>query len=226
MGFKEENRTLFAFSDGQIARWETFKQRLESAPCSHPVITVCMEPGSGGSLVGKQVAETLGFDYFHRELLEVMSITAKVDAKVLQRLEKERLSGMEDVISQMLDDRYLYPGLYMEYLEKVVRSISRRGHAVVVGRGANFILPPEERLSVLVVAPREIRIQRVAEHYGVLPEDAEKRVDNRLKRRSSFVRKNFGKNIAEPVHYDLTLNTGFMSLDDAARTICQVWSGR
>jgi len=73
MGHKEDNRAAAAFSDGQIAQWEAFKQRLESGPCSHPLITVCMEPGSGGSQVGKQVAETLGFDYFHRELLEVMS---------------------------------------------------------------------------------------------------------------------------------------------------------
>jgi cytidylate kinase len=185
-----------------------------------------MEPGSGGSLVAEKVAENLGFDFFHRDLLEVMSITAKVDAKVLDRLEKERLSGMEDVVSQMLNDRYLYPGLYMEYLEKVLRTLSRRGRAVVVGRGANFILPVEERFAVLVVAPREARIQRIADHYGTLAEDAEKRIDNRQKKRAAFVRKNFGRDIFNPVSYDFTVNTGAISVEAAARTICAAWLER
>jgi cytidylate kinase len=133
---------------------------------------------------------------------------------------------MEDVVSQMIDDRYLYPGLYLEYLEKVIQTLSRRGHAVVVGRGANFILPSEKRFAVMVVAPREVRIERVAAHHGVLAEDAEKRIDNRQKKRASFVRKNFSRNIADPVFYDLTVNTGSMSVDAAARAVCAAWLER
>ncbi len=226
MSSKGDSHSAAAFVDRQIREWKSIRGQLNGRTRSHPVITVCMEPGSGGSLVAEKVAENLGFDFFHRDLLEVMSITAKVDAKILQRLEKERLSGMEDVVSQMINDRYLYPGLYMEYLEKVVHTISRRGHAVVVGRGANFILPSEERFSVLVVAPRELRIQRIADHYETLPEDAEKRIDNRQKKRAAFVRQNFRKDIADPVYYDLTINTGAMSLDMAARLICQAWFER
>ena len=223
---KGSNRSAAAFAGRRIGQWEAFKRDAEQSPRIHPVITVCMEPGSGGSLVAEKVAKDLGFDFFHSDLLEVMSITAKVDAKVLQRLEKERLSGMEDVVSQMLNDRYLYPGLYMEYLEKVLRTLSRRGRAVVVGRGANFILPAEERFAVMIVAPREARIQRIADHYGTLAEDAQKRIDNRQKKRAAFVRKNFGKDISDPVFYDLTVNTGTISVDAAARSICAAWLER
>lgn len=212
-----------AFAEGHIERWKAFRESVEKNGRHYPVVTICMEPGSGGSLVAEAVAEHLGFDFFHRKLLEVMSITAKVDQKVIQRLEKERLSGMEDVVSQMLNDRYLYPGLYLEYLEKVVLAISRRGHAVVVGRGANFIIPSEERLAVLVVAPRELRIQRISEQFGILPEDAEKRIANRQKKRAAFVKKTFNQDISDPVHYDMTINTGVMSVEEAARLVSAVW---
>ena len=212
-----------AFADSQIETWKAFRETLEKEGRLHPVVTICMEPGSGGSLVAETVAGNLGFDFFHRKLLEVMSITANVDQKVLQRLEKERLSGMEDVVSQVLNDRYLYPGIYLEYLGKVVRAISRRGHAVVVGRGANFILPFEERFSALIVAPRELRVQRISERFEILPEDAEKRIDNRQKKRAAFVKKTFQKDISDPVYYDLTINTGIMSIEEAARLICAAW---
>jgi cytidylate kinase len=221
---KQKVRTMpAAFADTHIEKWKAFKEKVEKNDHHYPIITLCMEPGSGGSLVAETVARNLGFDFFHRKLLEVMSITAKVDQKVLQRLEKERLSGMEDVVSQMLSDHYLYPGIYLEYLEKVVGAISRRGSAVIVGRGANFILPQEERLSVLIVAPREFRIQRVSEQFEILPEDAEKRIANRQKKRAAFVKKTFQKDISDPVYYDLTINTGTMSIEEAARLVCGVW---
>ena len=212
-----------AFAAEHIQRWQAFQEAAGQSGRHYPVITVCMQPGSGGSMVAETVAGSLGFDFFHRKLLEVMSITAKVDQKVLLRLEKERLSGMEDVVSQMISDRYLYPGLYMEYLEKVMGAISRRGSAVVVGRGGNFILPEKERLSVLIVAPRELRIQRVSERFEILPEDAEKRIANRQKKRASFVKKTFQKDIGDPIYYDLTINTGAKSVEEAARLVCGAW---
>ncbi|MCF8078835.1 MAG: cytidylate kinase-like family protein [Desulfobacterales bacterium] len=221
---KQKAQTMpAAFADAHLEKWKAFKEAVEKNSRHYPMITVCMEPGSGGSMVAQTVADSLGFDFFHRKLLEVMSITAKVDQKVLQRLEKERLSGMEDVVSQMLSDRYLYPGLYLEYLEKVIGAISRRGSAVVVGRGANFILPAEDRLSVMIVAPRELRIQRVSQQFEILPEDAEKRIANRQKKRAAFVKTTFQKDISDPVYYDLTINTGTMSIEEAARLVCGAW---
>ena len=35
-----------------------------------PVVTIAMEPGSGGSIIAEKVAEQLGFDWFHREIVE------------------------------------------------------------------------------------------------------------------------------------------------------------
>jgi cytidylate kinase len=198
-------------------------QRLAKTRRHQPVITVCMEPGSDGSRIAETVAAQLGFDYFHRKLTEVMSYSAQVSTRVLEKLEKERLSGVQDFISSLVYEKYLHTDIYLEYLEKVVRTLSRRGHTLIVGRGANFILPPKERLSVRVVAPLEDRIHRVAERFGVLPEEAERRVANRQAKRAGFVKKTFKKNISDPVHYDLVINTGTISVVSGARLVGLAW---
>jgi hypothetical protein len=36
-----------------------------------------MEPGSGGSHVAREVANQLGFDYFHRDIIEGIAKSAK-----------------------------------------------------------------------------------------------------------------------------------------------------
>jgi cytidylate kinase len=107
----------------------------------------------------------------------------------------------------------------MEHLLKVVNTIADHGNAIIVGRGANFILPPDERFSVRVVAPLEIRIQNVVRAYKVPAEKARKRVIGRESRRSAFIRKSYNADIADPQNYDLTINTGRMRIESAVDAV-------
>jgi cytidylate kinase len=215
---KEES--IAQFVKQQIRKWESSAAEKDIKPEVHiPVITVSMEPGSGGSLVAQQIADRLGFDYFHRGIIQGIAKSAKIRATVIDTLEKERLSGIEDFISSLYKDQYLYPGIYMQHLLKVVNTIADHGRAVIVGRGANFILPPEERFSVRVVAPLEIRVQNVARAYKVAAEKAKTRVIGRESRRSAFVRKSYNADISDPENYDLTINTGRMRIQTAVEAV-------
>jgi cytidylate kinase len=178
-----------------------------------------MQPGSGGSLVAQEVAKRLGFDYFHRDIIQGIAKSAKIRASVIDSLEKERLSGIEDFIASLYKDQYLYPGIYMDHLLKVINTIAEHGRAVIVGRGANFILPPEKRFGVRVIAPLQVRIQNIVRAYGVKEEEARQRVIRREARRGAFVRKSYDADIADPENYDLTLNTSRMSIESAAETV-------
>jgi cytidylate kinase len=215
-----KENSITQFVKQQIKRWESGPaEKDRKSEDRIPVITVSMKPGSGGSLVAREVADRLGFDYFHRDIIEGIAKSAKIRASVIDTLEKERLSGIEDFISSLYKDQYLYPGIYMQHLVKVINTIADHGRAVIVGRGANFILPPEERFSLRVVAPLEIRIQNVARAYNVSVEKARKRVIGRESRRSAFIRKSYNADISDPENYDLTINTGRMGIETAVETV-------
>jgi cytidylate kinase len=218
MATKEES--IVQFVKQQIRKWETGPAKKDRKPQVRiPVITVSMEPGSGGSLVAEAVADRLGFDYFHRDIIQGIAKSAKIRASVIDTIEKERLTGIDDFIASLYKSQYLYPGIYMEHLLKVVNTIADHGNAVIVGRGANFILPPDERFSVRVVAPLEIRIQNVVRAYKVPAEKARKRVIGRESRRSAFIRKSYNADIADPQNYDLTINTGGMRIESAVDAV-------
>ena len=215
-----KENSIAEFVKQQIRKWESAPAREAGKLQTRiPVITVSMQPGSGGSLIAEKVADRFGFDYFHRDIIKGIAKSAKIRATVIETLEKERLSGVEDFIASLYKDQYLYPGIYMEHLLKVVNTIANHGRAVIVGRGANFIIPPDERFSVRVVAPLEIRIQNVARAYKVSAENARKRVIGRESRRSAFVRKSYNADISDPENYDLIINTGRMRIETAVETI-------
>jgi len=208
------------FVKNQVKKWEKqFSGKKAKAAAEIPVITVAMEPGSGGSLIAQKIAEQLGFDYFHRDIVQQIAKTAKIRSTVINSLEKERLSGVKDFISSLMEDQYIHPDTYLKHLLVVISTIAKHGRAVIVGRGANFILPAEDIFAVRVIAPLQKRIREVALTHRVTTEMAKRRVIQRESKRKAFVRHSFNADISDPIHYDLTINTGKMSIESAVEAV-------
>jgi cytidylate kinase len=225
MGTEKIQKSIFQeFITEQIEKWEKIRSKKFKKEEVHiPVITVSVERGSGGSIIARRVAERLELDIFHREIIKEIAESVDMSPEVVENIEKERLSGLEDFVSSLLMDQYLWPGLYLEHLEKVVRTIGRHGGAVIVGRGANFILNKKDRFSLRVVAPFDVRVQNVAHTCGVSIQEAKHRVVNRESKRRSFIKNSFQADIADPLHYNLVINTEDLSLDDAVEAISSFW---
>ena len=102
---------------------------------------------------------------------------------------------------------------------KIIGTIGKHGRAVIVGRGANFVLPPEKRLSIRVIAPLKRRLQNVSREFGVPVEQARIRVLKTESDRKAFINKYFNGDIRDPLNYDLIVNTGALSIDDAANAV-------
>ncbi len=102
---------------------------------------------------------------------------------------------------------------------KVVLTIGKHGRAVIVGRGANFILTPESRFRVRVIAPIETRIGNISRDYDVSPKTAKRRMIKTESDRRAFIRKYFNSDIGESVNYDLIINTDTVSVENAVEAI-------
>ena len=216
----QRNISIDQFVKQQVKKWEDqFTGKKDKDVPQIPVITVAMEPGSGGSIIAQRIAERLKFDYFHRDIVEKIAKTAKIRSKVVNSLEKERLTGVKDFISSLVEEQYIHPDTYLRHLLPVISTIAKHGRAVIVGRGANFILPAEDIFSVRVIAPLKKRIREVALRHGAPIEEAKRRVIQRESRRKAFVRHSFNAEISDPSHYDLTINTGKMSIESAVEAV-------
>ena len=161
----------------------------------------------------------LGFEVFHQEVLHEMAKRADVSNQLLATLDERGLSILEDWISSLVNDRHLWPDQYLRHLINVIGTIGKHGRAVVVGRGANFVLPPEQRFRIRVTAPQKLRIKNVACDFDLSPEDAKRRVIKTESDRKAFIRKYFNADIADPTNYDLVINTETLTVDNAVDVI-------
>ena len=216
---KGKARSIERIVEEQVKKWHLSQaEQREKKPLA-PVITISREPGSGGRLLAQEIAHRYGLDLFHQEVLHKMAASAKVNATLLETLDERGLNTLENWIASLVHERHLWPDQYLQHLMKVIGIIGRHGGAVVVGRGANHILPPESRFRVRVTAPLEVRIANVARDFNVSREDAKRRVIRTESDRRAFIRKYFNADISDPNQYDLVINTETISIETAAKIV-------
>jgi len=222
---KTRKRSIEQIVDEQVHRWEILHAEKMEEKKRIPLITVSREPGSGGSIIAKRIAELLELDLFHGEVIQEMAESAQISARLMESLDEKGISFVADWVSTLVNERHLWPDQYLQHLMKVITTIGKQGRAVIVGRGANFILPSEGTFRIRILADLDIRANNVAREYGIPFEEARRRVIQTESERRAFVRKYFHEDIASPVNYDLVINIGTLSIDAALNAITGALGG-
>ena len=212
-------KSISQIVEEQVQRWQIQQKVKPEEKAPVPIVTLSREPGSGGRIVAQNIATRLGFEVFHQEVLHEMAQRAEVGKQLLATLDERGLSILEDWISSLVYNRHLWPDQYLKHLMNVIGTIGKHGRAVVIGRGANFILPPEQRFRVRITAPQRLRIENVARDFNLSMDEAKRRVIKTESDRKAFIRKYFNADIADPTNYDLVLNMETLSIDNAVDVI-------
>jgi cytidylate kinase len=212
-------KSISQIIEEQVHRWQIQQKEKPQEKAIVPVVTISREPGSGGRIVAQNIADRLGFEVFHQEVLHEMAKRAEVSEQLLATLDERGLSILEDWISSLVHDRHLWPDQYLQHLMNVIGTIGKHGRSVVIGRGANFILPPEQRFRVRITAPQRLRIKNVARDFNLSPDEAKRRVIKTESNRKAFIRKYFNADIADPTNYDLVINTDTLTVDNAVDVV-------
>ena len=215
-----QRRSTHKIVEEHITKWNYEKSGVGTkkiAPA--PVVMISREAGSGGRIVAERVAAKLGFDLFHQEVVHEMAKDADISVRFMETLDERGLNMLDNWIAALVDERYLWPDQYMQHLMKVIGTIGKHGKSVIVGRGANFILPLKTRISVRIIAPFDLRRRRVAKEFNLSETEAERRITLTESRRRSFTRRYFNASISDIFHYDMVINTGNLELDDAVAAI-------
>ena len=182
--------------------------RAGKAPAVRPVITVSRQLGSGGTAIAEALAQRLGYQLFDREIIDSVARESGVHRQIVDALDEKMRSGIEQWMDGVLHRRIFTAEEFIPALARVLITLARAGSAVIVGRGANFILAGEQALHLRVVAGREYRIGRVMRRLGAGREEAETRVHAADRERLRFIEKYLHREIDDPTAYHLILNPG------------------
>jgi cytidylate kinase len=202
----------------QVHKWRavTEERKKEAAPT---VITVSREAGSGGREIAERVAKELGYDFFSQEILTMIAESAQMRESVIETMDESARSVVREIFMSLTDKQHLWPYEYLNHLVRVLGGIASHGRAVLLGRGAQFVLSPIETLRVRMIAPIDIRTRLLAHELKITREEAQRRVLRNDADRLAFARKYFNTSIEDPRHYDLVINSYYMGIQGSVDTI-------
>lgn len=185
-----------------------------------PLITISREMGAGGHPIGELVVKKLKppWKLYHKNLIEKIAKKAHLKNRLVAEVDETKRPLIEEVIYDMFGEKYLNLNTYYKHLIRVLATIGKRGRAVIIGRGANFLFP--KALNVRIICSMEQRIAWEMEFEKISRKEAIRRITQSDKDRYRFVKTLFGHSIKKPHHYHLTIRTGKeLTIDDAADII-------
>jgi cytidylate kinase len=190
-------------------------------PSAAPPMTIAIsrQAGARGTSVARQVGAQLGWPVYDHELLERISQEMHVRVELLESIDERKVNWLEERVEAFAAVPHVNQVSYFRHLVETVLSLGLHGQCLIVGRGASFLLPASTTLRVRLVAELADRTTIMAAELGVSRDEAARRIRDADQARSSFVKEHFHLDLAEPLHYDLVLNTSRLTVDDCAAMV-------
>jgi cytidylate kinase len=209
-----------------VARWLFGRRadRVEDEGPPTPVarfrnVCISREAGAGGGTIGRMVGTRLGWKVYDHEILEAIAHRMEVPTDEVRAFDELAPSVVQDWILPLREEHYAPQEAYLDHLAKLVEAIGRAGESVIVGRGANFLLPRDETLSVRIIAPMKARAARLAERMGVSVRTARRAARDLDRRRHQFDRTMHRADANDPRNFDLVLDSNSLGLEIASEVI-------
>ena len=206
------------------------------------VITLSRQIGSWGDEIAARACELLDYRYFDKQLMletaaevglcepevvdfsedryEVQDFISKLfrsgPRTVKHVLVREDTHGLIDPLSA----RALNEAQCASLVRYAVLMAYETGNIMIVGRGGQAILKNKPgALHVRVVAPPEVRVQRLREQGMSGISEIRSRINQQDRATAEYLDRFFGIKCDDPANYHLLINTGLTSIEDAAQVI-------
>jgi cytidylate kinase len=178
-----------------------------------PYLLISRERGAGGNTVAQLVGRRLGWQVFAGEIVDEIAKTAHIRSQLIESLAEQNRTTIRDIIGQLPKSQEVSTSDYLAGLKQIVLTLGHQGDVIIVGHGARYILPGQFGLSVRMIAPVEVRVRRLADKAHLSLAAARVEIERIDHERLKSVKHNFGRNVADPLGYDLTINTGAMKAE-------------
>ncbi len=205
------------------------RRRLEAeragrlaAPSEGPWISISKQLGSGGIELARRLGHELGWQVYDREILTTIAENTHTREAVLSQMDEKSVGPLTEYLRRLLDSSIPGQVPIMRETVSVIWSLAKQGHAVIVGRGANWFLSPKCGVRVRTIAPREYRTATVAREAAIDLAEAKRTINDDDRRRADYIQRAYRQDIENPEGYDVVLNLAVLDLDVAQEIVLTV----
>jgi len=196
---------------------------LPETPLIPAALTVAIsrEAGSRGGSIARRAGRKLDWQVYNQELLEYIAQESAFRQSIVDSLPPAAAEWMKERLQALIGEHDLKPHHSVIEMSRIVLALGAQGNVVLIGRGANCILPAESTLLVRIMAPLAERIAYMSQWLRLTLEQAAAQVELRDRRRADFLDTHFHRQPGDIYQYDLVLNSSLLGEELCAELIAQ-----
>ncbi len=218
----ERKMQAFAMTQEIAERTTRIDQASASPERVASYVTLSREAGAGGSRVAEALGQKLGWEVFDKGVLDQLADRYQLSRPVLEAVDETTMSWAYDIFGTWLDREIISHEKYLTRLNRIFLAAAKKGNAIFVGRGAQFLLPRDHGLAIRLVASESYRIRRLMED-NELPLAKARQLMHQLDRgRREFVRHFFHQDVDNASIYDMVINVERFGVERTADMIIRM----
>ena len=198
---------------------------------SNTVITIGREYGSGGRLIGKQLAQALGYSFLDKELITLAAQKSGMSAQLFADIDENATNSLLYSLASgayMMGSR-MAPGSDMPMTDKlfilqsnIIREEAEKGPCVVVGRCGDYVMEGRKSVyNIFIQAPFEDRVKRAVAEYGLEEKGAADAVRRTDKKRANYYNYYSNRKWGRSSNYHLCVDSSKLGIDGTVQLLTQ-----
>ncbi len=194
------------------------------------VITIARGFGSGGRMIGMELASKLNIAYIDNEILQMASEESGIgeaffvhaDEKLHKLFFNKSVTNPIDRIITPASNKFISNENLFNYQKKIILRLAMEESCVIIGRAADYILRTFPNVvSVNIQAPVDACIDSIMHRMMVDEKEAEKLVKTTDKYRADYYRYYTGQEWDNPINYDISINSERLGRENVSDYIIQ-----
>ena len=184
------------------------------------VVTIGRRFCTGGSEIGKMVAQRLGVNCYDRELVEKAAELVGVSMADVAKHEESMMNWLKTPITLFGQPELTLAEKIFAAESELILDICSKESCVIVGRCADHILKNKVKtLSVFITASLDKRIHTATERLDIDYDDVEEKLKKYDQKRERFYNTNTNKKWGSIDSYDMCLDSGKLGYEMCTRII-------
>ena len=205
----------------KIQEWNDNRKHAKKSQTEvHHFIAIARDFGCREEVIIPQLEGMLGWRVYGKDLIGHIAAREELSRNFLETLDEKKQTQVDDWVNYLIHSGAILQKDYVLRITRLMEAIVRNENAILLGRGANFILKEKkEGLRIKLMAPFDERVKNIMEVRELTAIAAQQLIRKMDIERNEFINAYFKVDSSAASEFDISFNTSTINTDQICKTV-------
>ncbi len=187
------------------------------------IVTIARQFGSLGRPIARQISETLGVQYYDRDIVDLTAKNLNLPVSTISDVEESAKSAFFNMNYPLGMGTTAIQDSIFAAQRKIIVDLAEKESCIIVGRCADHILKDcRNIINIFIYAPFEARLINCVERLNMRPDEAKKMIASVDKARESYHRHYCGYSMSDKDYKHVMLDSSLLGIEGTCEVLTEM----